>query len=171
MFKLLVQSFVRLELELELLVQGYTGVLRTTINTTREQTRRAIVEEGVSKDGIGLDINAEHSLLSEVEVDVKTLWVAGGDLWGVLGVMASWANLDSTTALGGDDLAVLGGVAAEVFGSVLSKDIEPDDGVRAESAVSPVPARHVGGEWLVSPVLIYVSISLADVSNMLTLSW
>lgn len=171
MFNYWYKKIVLLELELELLVQGDTSVLRTTINTTREQTRRAIVEEGISKNGVGLDINPEHSLLSEVEVDVKTLWVAGGDLWGVLRVVAGWANLDSTAALSGDDLAVLGGVAAEVFGSVLSEDIEPDDGVRPESAVSPVPARHVGGEWLVSPVLIYVSTSVTDASDMLTLSW
>lgn len=160
MFKLLIQSFVRLELEFELLIHGDPSVLRTTINTAREQTRGAIVEEGISENGIRLDINTEHSLLSEIEVDVKTLWVAGGDLWGVLGVVTSWANLDSTAALSGDDLAVLGGVAAEVLGSVLSEDIEPDDGVRAESTVSPVPAGYVGGEWLVSPVLKYVSISL-----------
>lgn len=134
--------------------------MRAAVNTTREHTREARVEEGISKDDIGLDINAQHTLVSEVEIDVKTLWVAGGDLWGVLGVLAGWANLDAAiTAPTGDDLAVLGGVAAEVLSSVLSEDIEPDDGVRAESAMSPVPAGHVGGEWLVSPVLMCVSIS------------
>lgn len=138
-FKLLIQSFVRLELEFELLVHGDASVPRAITNTTRDQTRGAIVEEGISKNGIRLDINAEHSLLSEVEVevDVKTLWVAGGDLWGVLGIVAGLANLNSTAALsGGDDLAVFGGVTAEVLDSVLFEDIEPDDGARAESAVS-----------------------------------
>jgi hypothetical protein len=38
--------------------------------------------------------------------------------------------------------------------------------------MSPVPARHVGGEWLVSPVLVCVSISFTNTSqDMLTLSW
>lgn len=162
-----------LELELELLVHRDTSVLRATINTTSEQTRHAVVEEGVSKDGVGLDINAEDTLRSKVKVDVKTLWVTRGDLGGVLGVLAGWANLDGTRTTGSNnDLAVLGGVAAEVFGSVLSEDIEPNDGVRAESAMSPVPARHVGGEWLVSPVLVCVSISFTNTSqDMLTLSW
>lgn len=146
--------------------------MRTAINTTNEQTRGAVVEEGVSKNGMGRNINAEHALGTEVEVDVKTLGVARGDLWGVLGVLASWANLDGTgTALSGNDYAVLGGVAAEVLSSVLSENIEPNDGVWAESAVSPVPAGYVGGEWLVSPVLIYVSIRLIKDSELLTLSW
>lgn len=149
-------SSICLELELELLVYRDTSVCRSTINTTSEHTRGTIIEKGISKNGLALHINAEHSALSEVEVDVETLRVSGGDLWGVLGVVAGWANLDGTvTALGGNDHAVLGRVAAEIFGSILSKDIKPDDGVRAESAVSPVPAGHVGGEWFVPPVLKY----------------
>lgn len=154
------KSFVRLELELELLVYRDTSVCRSSINTPSEHTRSAIVEEGISKNGLALDINAEHPALSEVEVDVETLRVAGRDLWGILGVVSSWANLDGTvTTLGGNDLSVFSRVAAEIFGSILSKDIKPNDGVRAESAMSPVPAGHVGGEWFVAPVLKYVSIS------------
>jgi hypothetical protein len=88
------KSFVPLELELELLVHGDTSVHGTAINAANKQTRGAVVEEGVSKNGMGRDINAEHALGTEVEVDVKTLGVARGDLWWVLGVFASWANLD-----------------------------------------------------------------------------
>lgn len=56
-----------------------------------------------------------------------------------------------------NNLSIERGIAAKILLPVSAKDIEPDDGIRSDTAVSPVPTVDVLGEWLVRPILVMVA--------------
>ena len=59
------------------------------------------------------------------------------DRW-ILGVLPSGTHFDSG-ARRSDDLSIFSGIAANIFLAILPNDIKPDNGVRAQPSMAPIP--------------------------------